>query len=76
MPRESHLQYLVWHKTKKILRGPRMTINQPRWLKEAFDELTERDGDPNWFGGTLDQILRLPDTDRFDVARAMGVRKD
>ena len=75
MSREAHVQYVVYHPTRKILRS-RMVINQPRWIREAHEEMTDNDGDARWIGGTLEKILKTPGVAREDVARAMGVRKD
>ena len=82
--RESHVQYYVWHRVRKILKGPFQVVSQPRWKQDLFVKLT-RDcypdddplkSDPAWIGGTLEEILRTPDVDRIDVAFALGVRKE
>ena len=84
MPRNSHVQYYVYNKRAKILKGPFQTIAMPRWqhdefVKQTVDAYPEGDPlrkDPAWIGGTLEQIMRDPNVDRVDVARGLGVRSD
>ena len=68
-----YVQYFVWNKTLRIIKGPFQVINQPKWKEEVLQRETQ--GDPSWVGGTLEQILRTPGVDRFDVARALGVAR-
>lgn len=80
MPTEIR-QFYAYHLRRKVLRGP-FTI-APGDALATFARATDSDlpeGDPlkgssDWRWGTLEEILRLPEVERQDVARALGVRE-
>lgn len=79
------IQYYVYHRRAKIIKGPFNIVDDEHRKALAFSQETDKcyresdpslAGDPAWVGGTLDKILRDPGVDRQDIARALGLKKD